>query len=208
MRRMMGNILFDRETFGPLMKRCTLGHCKGTCCHDGASMGDEEAGVIEKLVVDYKEFFEEVGLVLPESVLTPEDWHRKRTPPKTKTVFYPYHEQVSDYPQHFPDTACLFLLEDRRCAIQVLSEREGHHPWYWKPFTCWLHPITFHEEKGRRLLCVHKYENDPQRREGYDGFVSQTHCGRHECDGKPAWEVLAPELEFLGQILGRDFLNK
>ena len=51
-------------------------------------------------------------------------------------------------------------------------------------------------------------ENDPQRGEGYPGFASCTHCGRPDDDGKKARQVLAAELEMLGEVSGRDILGE
>ena len=80
--------------------------------------------------------------------------------------------------------------------------REGKHPWYYKPFTCWLHPIKL-SESGIRL---YDETSDPNKLPNYDGFVVRTFCGRTEAGGRPAVEVLKEELEFLGKLIGRDLI--
>jgi hypothetical protein len=107
-----------------------------------------------------------------------------------------FHALVPDYPAHFPDTACAFLTPDARCALQVIAEAEGRHPWTYKPLACWLHPISISPER----IALPDEATDPYP----GGFATQTHCGRSEPCGVPAREILADELAFLGEILGRD----
>jgi hypothetical protein len=97
----------------------------------------------------------------------------------------------------------VFLLKDGRCGLQVLSEADGKHPWYYKPFTCWLQPIKLSEHAIR----LYDENTDPNILPNYDGFVSRTFCGRTEDSGRPAAEMLVEELKFLGKLLGRDLLS-
>jgi hypothetical protein len=83
-----------------------------------------------------------------------------------------------------------------------LSEADGKHPWYYKPFTCWLQPIKLSDNAIR----LYDETTDPNKLPGYDGFVIRTHCGCNAEDGRPAVEVLRQELEFLGKLLNRDLL--
>ena len=55
---------------------------------------------------------------------------------------------------------------------------------------------------------MYEQETDPNRFPGYDGYVCQTHCGRTSTDGQPARELFRDELEFLGQLLGRDLVTE
>ncbi len=54
-------------------------------------------------------------------------------------------------PEHYGGTACVFLREDYKCALQVAGEAAGEHPWRFKPFYCILHPLDL-DEKGRITL--------------------------------------------------------
>lgn len=116
-------------------------------------------------------------------------------------------EKVADYPEHFPNTNCVFLLDDARCALQSLAVEEGKHPWHYKPLTCWLHPLSISSgPKHKPMLTLYSEENDPQRYPDYDGFVCRTQCGRTCSGGEPAWQVLRWEIETLGEIGGRDLI--
>ncbi|HYL82070.1 MAG TPA: hypothetical protein VEU07_14725 [Candidatus Acidoferrum sp.] len=89
------------------------------------------------------------------------------------------------------------------CSLQLLSQRLGRHPWYYKPMKCWMHPITL-EGDERSVLVLHDDRTDPYRLPAYDGFVSKIFCGKSCPGGKPASEVLSDELAFLSRIVGRD----
>ena len=57
-------------------------------------------------------------------------------------------------------------------------------------------------------IHLYDYSTDPFRFPDYDGFISCTFCGRTSEGGRPAVEVLKPELEFLGQLLDRDLISE
>lgn len=61
------------------------------------------------------------------------------------------HTRVVEDGSHYGGTACIFLREDAKCALQVSSETLGKHPWHLKPFYCILHPLDLDEE-GRITL--------------------------------------------------------
>ena len=86
----------------------------------------------------------------------------------------------------------------------------GADPWFHKPLTCWLHPLLIKPGRrgGRPELTLPSPENDPQKAPGYPGFASCTHCGRPDPEGEPAKVALAPELERLSLISGRDLLGE
>ncbi len=189
------------------LRRCQLTECGGNCCHDGAYLGDEEATVIREVVKTSRPDFERLGLDLPEKVVVFGSWQGTISGPKTATRASPMKEQIAEYPPHFPDTACVFLLNDARCALQVLAGERNLPPWYYKPVTCWLHPLTIEGiDDGRPVLTLHSESDDPQRFEGYDGFVSRTHCGRTCAGGDFAYRVLAEEMRFLGGLVDRDLM--
>ena len=207
MRRSLGMSLFDADSFRRPLKRCQLAECQATCCYDGAFLGREEAEVIEGLLSGEADFIAEAGLELPKEVLEPADWRVSGAEPRTALRESKNSERIDGFPGHFSDTECVFLAADRRCVLQVLSEARGHHPWYWKPFACWMHPITFLEGRSRKIYLPDQ-DHDTQAEAGYPGFTAYTPCGAPAPGGEPAWRALAEELEFLGSILGRDFLTE
>jgi hypothetical protein len=144
-----------------------------------------------------------MGLGLPDEVIVRSEWHGV-VGKKTATRTSPFRAKVDGYPSHFNETACVFLFEDGRCGLQQLSIQDGKHPWYYKPFTCWLQPIKISDSTIR----LYDEATDPFKFADYDGFVTQTFCGRTTAGGRPAAEVLREELEFLGELLDRDLLTE
>jgi hypothetical protein len=53
--------------------------------------------------------------------------------------------------KHWGGTACAFLREDHKCALQAAAQAAGLDPWGWKPFYCILHPLYLDDE-GRISL--------------------------------------------------------
>ncbi|MBL9155115.1 MAG: hypothetical protein JNK37_21715 [Verrucomicrobiales bacterium] len=174
---------------------------------------DEVAGLAQ--VIDrHRTDLDALGADLPVQPIVTGDWRGVVSGPKTATRPRPLSRLVADYPAHFPDTACVFLLPDARCALQKLATDLGHHPWHFKPATCWLHPLSIDQSDDPTsppLLTLHHPSTDPQRFPDYDGFASRTPCGRVREGGEtgePAWEVLSAELAHLGRIGGRDLLGE
>ncbi len=187
------------------LRRCRLEQCRGTCCHDGVYLGPEEAEVLRGIVEEHREELESFGLELPRQTIVYGSWQDTVSGPKTAVRPEPRRGVVADYPAHFPETSCVLLMPDARCGLQALALRHGRPPWFYKPLTCWMHPLALDGvEEGRALLTLHDEDNDPQRFPGYDGFVPRTPCGRTCAGGEPAWRVLGEELEFLGTLGGRD----
>ena len=198
----------DAAAFYRPLTRCDLSACRGTCCHDGVYLGSEEAKVIRELAEKERKSFTGIGLDLPGRPVVDGSVRNVCRGPKTATRPFPMSEKARDYPAHFPDTNCVFLLPDARCALQRLGQERGLAPWYFKPVTCWMHPISLTAATDNRpaLLTLHNSESDPQKFPDYPGFASRTHCGRTEPSGNPAHEVLAPELTYLSTISSRDLL--
>jgi hypothetical protein len=190
------------------LRRCDLALCRGTCCHDGVYLGPEEAEVLREIVGEARDELAALGLDLPEQVIVYGSWRGTVSGPKTAVRPEPKHGLVEGYPPHFPETACVLLLPDARCALQALALRRGLPPWFYKPLTCWMHPLAIDGvEEGRPILTLHDEANDPQTYPDYGGFVSRTHCGRTCPGGEPAWQVLGEELRFLGELGGRDLVE-
>jgi Protein of unknown function (DUF3109) len=191
----------DRREFERRLTRCKLADCHGVCCHDGVPVDDDTARSIESLARTRAADFNEMGLSMPEEVIVENQWQGVVSK-KTAVRSFAFRSRVAGYPSHFPETACVFLLDDGRCGLQILAQRDDKHPWYYKPFACWLHPIKITGS------AIHLYDetSDPNRYPDYDGFVCRTFCGRTAKDGSAAGDLLEDELRYLGRILGRDLL--
>jgi hypothetical protein len=124
---------------------------------------------------------------------------------KTATRPAAPEELAADFPPHFARTRCVFLDDAHRCVLQRLSVRENRPPWFWKPVSCWMHPLVLRPPGAGRpspVLTVPSPADDPER------FASCTHCGRPEPAGAPAREVLDEELRMLHALAGRDFVRE
>jgi hypothetical protein len=197
LRAAMADAPLDHESFERPLSRCALERCHGTCCSEGVYLNAEVAATVRNLLRREAETFRSLGMERPEEAVVEELAYGARSV-RTALKPKPFRALVPDYPAHFPETACAFLLGGARCALQVAAQARGLHPWHYKPLACWLHPVSISPE-GIRL---HARASDPYG----GGWTSETHCGRTEPCGRPAREVLRAELEFLGGILGRDLL--
>ncbi|MDB4143373.1 DUF3109 family protein [bacterium] len=166
----------DHDAFEIPLPLCQLSECRATCCHDGVFLSSEEAAFIG------------------EGVETLSDGRQK-----TATVPATPEHRADDFPAHFPETRCVFLDDEHRCKWQLKSVEEGKHPWFYKPISCWMHPILLERREGRPILTLRTSGNDAA------GFASQTPCGRLTQDADPARVTLKAELEMLGSIAQRDF---
>lgn len=193
LRAALAGASLDAASFQRRLSPCSLARCGGTCCAEGATLNGEEALVLRQITRRHSDFLRSLVPDLPEQAITRADGV-DRTALKPR----PFRHRVSDYPPHFPETACAFLQEDSRCALQSLADAQGKHPWTYKPLACWLHPISISAEQ----ITLPSTRTDPYP----GGFASQTHCGREDLCGQAAHEVLVHELAFLGQMLGRDLL--
>lgn len=194
----------DHEAFSTLVRSCELSRCKATCCYDGVYLGLDEAKMIAQLVDAARPRFEGYGIHLPENVLVTA---REGRAIKTAVREAKPEELAVDFPDHFNKTRCVFLDELGRCGLQRMSMEDGLGDWYLKPLTCWIHPIAIlppNESREVPLVTLVNRDNDPQKKEGYPGYGSCTHCGREDKAGQPAYQVLENEIKALGKLAGRD----
>lgn len=196
----------DVASFSRPLARCDLSNCRGMCCYDGVYVDRPTAELLETLAVERAADFATMGLSLPEQIIIEDIWCPSNlvTDQKTALRQFGFAAAVDGYPPHFRQTACVFLLEDGRCGLQVLAERDRKHPWYYKPFPCWLHPISLTETE----ITIHSDATDPYLFPWYDGYVGKTFCGRTCTGGAAAAELLEDEISFLSQILGRNLLSE
>jgi hypothetical protein len=127
------------------IRRCTLGECHAACCLYGVWIDRLEAQEIRNhaaLIAPHLE---------PEN-RDPADWFDGREEPdENATTGWTVHSTVLPDPDHYGETACIFLRKDHLCALQVAADANGLHPWRFKPFYCILHPLDL-DEQGRITL--------------------------------------------------------
>jgi hypothetical protein len=127
------------------LRRCTLGECRAACCLYGVWIDRNEAQDIlanADLISPHME---------PEN-REPGDWFDGREEPDEHSISgRTVHSTVLPDPQHYGETACVFLRKDHLCALQVAANANGLHPWRFKPFYCILHPLDL-DEQGRMTL--------------------------------------------------------
>lgn len=195
-RATLGTAPLDHASFHRPLSRCDLAECRGACCTDGAPLDAEEARVLGELAVREAAAFVRMGLRPDRMVALTELGGVGHTGVRTRQE----DERPVDRSLGLPPTTCAAMLSDGRCAFQALSVEQGRHPWYWKPMVCWLHPIVAAPE-GIRLLSA-GVSRDRAWREGT--FASVTPCSLAGAHAAPAARTLAPELDVLGAMIGRD----
>ena len=199
--RQVREAALDHDAFSMPLKVCELASCRATCCHDGVFLDREQVAVIGGIVdagrldrygIDLSGWRETVGGRV-----------------KTSTLEASAAELADGFPPHFPRTRCVFLDADHRCVLQRVAVDSEMHPWWWKPVSCWMHPLLFRRRAdGRPVLGLARAGDDPAERAGYPGFGSCTPCGMPAEGGEPAWKVLRGELGLLGRIGGRDLIRE
>lgn len=127
------------------MQRCSLGECRAACCLHGVWIDRIEA----------REIMANRALIaahMDEENRDPRDWFDGREEPdEHASSGWTVHSTVLPAPEHYGETACVFLRKDHLCALQAAAQQNGMHPWRFKPFYCILHPLDLDEE-GRITL--------------------------------------------------------
>jgi hypothetical protein len=167
------------------LRRCGLGECRAWCCGMGVW----------------------VDLEHQQRVLAHADLVRPYLPPERHDERAWFDGEVvedSDFPSgrctgtsvvarpdHPLGTACTFLREDYRCALQMAGAENGLGRWGLKPFFCALHPLTF--EDGRRVTL----DDDNEL------YIGGGSCQRVQVDWRPLplYQVMEDELRL---VLGDD----
>ena len=182
----------DHAAFAQPLALCDLATCRATCCHDGVVLDSEEVTLLGPLIEELAPY----GIAGPPTGL----FHQQSNG-QTKTATRPSesHERAIDFPDHFPQTRCVFLDSEHRCTWQRLAHDRGEAPWTYKPVSCWMHPVALLPGEPPCLTVAGNPETPAD-------FASNTHCGRPCKLGPPARDTLSEELRLLGAIAGRDFL--
>jgi hypothetical protein len=202
--RQLREAALDHEAFSMRLKPCELPKCRATCCHDGAYLTEEEMTGIRDAVEGHRDRL--AGYGWNEEHYLTSDHRQGRTVTRTAGG----DMLADDFPAHFPRSRCVFLDSEHRCVLQRLAMDEGRHPWWWKPVSCWMHPLLLRPPAGsdRPQLTLARPGRDPAADRNYPGFGSSTPCGIEADDGMPAWQALRGELELLGKIAGRDLVRE
>ncbi len=172
------------------------------CCYDGVYLDAPTEAAITVIAAARRPEFAAMGLDLPYAVVVDGFVGGVLSGRKTATRPWAADEAMPGFPAHFEKTFCVFRLDDGRCGLQVLAVQDGLHPWAYKPTACWLFPISIRGDAIR----IYDETNDPSRYEAYSGFVTYTGCGQTCAGGRPAAEVFTDELQYLGDIIGRDLI--
>lgn len=184
LRNQLREAALDHEAFESGLAVCELDQCRATCCHDGVILSKEEAQILSEMD-DRDGIFEiEPGRF------------------KTRTVEVEASQLPDDFPSHFPKTRCVYLDAQHRCYWQLKALEERKHPWFYKPFSCWMHPVLITRSEGRPRLTILPRAKDSGR------FASYTPCGQTRSCAAPARLALKSELEMLGELAQRDFLGE
>ncbi len=179
------------------LKRCDLAVCQAMCCYDGAYLEPDEPERLRAVVAAHPEHF--AGLFAGDGV-TEGQW--RGVVRGSKTAVRPHAFSGSVLPAHFESTRCVFTEADGKCALQTLAVAQGQHPWAYKPRVCWLHP--FHRGPFGPEPPPMATEDDPHQIEGYAGYTTFTHCGRHtspEAGGEPWFVTCREEMAYAALVL-------
>lgn len=127
------------------MRRCRLEECRAACCLHGVWIDSAE----------WQDIRQHAALIIPHM---PSGWDDPDLWLDERSDADPFahsgqvvHSRVLPDVTHYGKTACVFLRDDHKCALQVAGEINSLHPWRFKPFYCVLHPLDL-DESGRITL--------------------------------------------------------
>ena len=127
------------------LRRCRLDECHAACCLHGAWVDQVE-------IKDIRSHADIIAPHMPEDAVDPDDWFDKRRETDPHAIVGEVgHTTVLPAPDHYGGTACIFLRDDLKCALQTAANQAHLHPWRFKPFYCILHPLDL-DELGRITL--------------------------------------------------------
>jgi hypothetical protein len=164
------------------IQRCGFPDCRAACCVYGS-------WVSEPMIAKIKENHKLISPHLPVSAQNPKSWFNDDTDPDP---FVPggivRSTQTIEDKEHYGGTACIFMREDYKCALQVASKAAGLHPWEFKPFYCILHPLELNDAGEISL-------------DRTDFLVIEPASCLHNADMDiPLKELFAEELEYLSNL--------
>jgi hypothetical protein len=179
-------------------------NCTGMCCSLPVAVTQEETEVLTRLVKDKAKAFREMGLKIRGAVIRIDAKTQRRCLVKKRRGFLQLNKIIYNLMNKEKKIraldfkvflgfirTCAFSMADGSCALQRLSEQEGLHKWYYKPFNCWKYPLSI----NRGYLTL------PERLDN-----AQFPC--HGDKSISSYEGLKEELLFLGKIIKRDILKE
>ncbi len=193
----------DVAAFEKAYKRCDLMSCQAMCCNKGGPIDEAEEKVIRKLLKKHKTFFAKAAN-LPEDPLDVFYMLGERTI-QTKVRPMKYRADLN-VPDKFSPAACVFLDDEYRCTLQMLSVELGKHPWHYKPSGCWMHPVQLGRQGKPEITVFSKEEYNPSQNDLEAFFAPFTKCGESCKEGTPGHALFEEELKVIGQALGRDLI--
>jgi Fe-S-cluster containining protein len=135
-----------------IFRRASLSRCDATCCKGGVSVSTLERDAI----FAHRE----------EVVLAMEASPRRGVAPRSAAWFSSRVKRDPDFlAGRSVDTsvvagACVFLRDDRLCAVHVASDRAAGHPYVLKPAYCVLFPLAV--ERGALDVCRGSFTRRPR----------------------------------------------
>jgi hypothetical protein len=127
------------------MRRCRLEECRAACCLYGTWVDQVE-------IKDILAHADLIAPLMPGGMDDPQDWFDQRRESDPNAISGVVgHTTVLPNPDHYRGTACIFLCQDHKCALQTAAIQNHLHPWRLKPFYCILHPLDL-DEHGRITL--------------------------------------------------------
>ena len=121
------------------LRRCQLDECHAACCLHGAWVDQVE-------IKDILSHADMIAPHMPGAAADPDDWFDQRCETDPHAINGQVgHTTVLPAPDHYGGTACIFLRDDHKCALQTAADQANLHTWRFKPFYCILHPLDLDE---------------------------------------------------------------
>jgi len=100
-------------------------------------------------------------------------------------------EYNADFPDHLPETRCIFGLENGACSLQLRAIELGLPQWEYKPEPCWLFPLR---AEGGTLIYPFTVAN-----RGYGNFMKGFPCGKRK--PKKEWvRIMHEEISYFKEL--------
>lgn len=131
----INDIKIDPVMFEALpLQRCDLSQCHAACCNGGVWLDEGEAPRI-------LQYADEIKKVLPRSRHDESKWISDPVPDEDMPSGTCVGTNVVDDPLLSGETCCVFLTEDRLCALQLTSQKLSLGWPGIKPYYCALYPL-------------------------------------------------------------------
>ncbi len=165
-------VLLEKRPIG----RCVMEQCQASCCTAGVWVFSTE-------VVDIRRHTDLIRPHLSPERRDPAGWFDGVVQNEPDHPLGGTAEGTVVLPDatHPAGRSCVFLRQDRQCALQAAGLAAGEHPWRFKPFWCALHPLEF--DAGVLQLA----DSNPV-------FQSGGSCSRPQPDPVPVYRLFEDEV--------------